>query len=209
MKRRIMMAALLATTTSMLAGCGSPGTTRDKKLASNMAKARPALIETREEVASILANVDKLQTESTDPTTVYPEFRKQAESIAKRAEKLKKHRMAIAKSGKIKFDAWREELKTIRDETLRAQSLQRMQEALKAQEKTLASLKRTQTILDAFSIDLKDLVKYLDLDLSRKGIEAITSSFDKSRKDGLKLKQEIDGVLKTISKAQNVSIPQT
>jgi len=206
MKAQIKNSILLLAAVGLVAGCASTGTKRTDKVDSATETTRNGLEKTKAVVAETLATLDSLQLESTVLADAYPAFQKQAKAVASGAEKAKKNSIAMQDAGKAKFDAWKLELDSIQDAKLKKTSMKGMTDAIAKHDVLLKLIKESGTIMDPFVSDLNDIVKYLDLDLSKESIKKI-SGFNgpvkKAAKDGDKVQKWIDKVVEELAKSES------
>ncbi len=206
MKKQIGTFVLLLTAIGLVAGCASTGAKRTDKVDSSVETTRVGLTEAKQLVAETLGTLDSLQLESTILADAYPVFQKQVNGIADAAAKLKKDSVAMQEAGKVKFDTWKAELEAIANEQIKKTSTKSMNDAIKKHEALLSLLKESDTVMDPFASDLADIVKYLDLDLSKESIKKISGfngPIKKANKSGEKLQKWIDNVVKELASAES------
>ena len=193
------------TTVGLVSGCVSTGAKRTEKVDSAVGNTRVGLEQSKALIGETLATLNSLQLESTVLADVYPVFKKEVKAVADSAEKVKKNSAALQDAGKVKFDAWKLQLESIQDETLKKSSQKGMNEALKKHEDLLKLLKESETVMDPFVSDLNDIVTYLDLDLTREGIKKISGlngPIRKAVRSGKDVQKWIDKVVEELTEAQ-------
>lgn len=188
-------AMLAVVAMGLVAGCESTGVKRTDKLATSLDDARRNLQTANVAVSNTLVTLALLQQEDTVLADTYPALKKQVSEVSSSVARIKQGSLAVQQAGKAKFDAWKLELETIQDENLKKQSLKRMETSLKAHEELIKLLNETETTLDPFVANLSDIVKYLDLDLSKDGIKSISGEMKKAGKSGEKVQDWIAGVV--------------
>ena len=206
MRKQIGKFMLLLSAIGLVAGCSTTGAKRTDKVDSSVETTRAGLIVAKQLVAETLGTLDSLQLESTALADAYPVFQKQVKGVADAADKLKKNSIAMQEAGKVKFDAWKAELEVIANEKIKKTSMKSMNDAIKKHETLLALLKKSDTVMDPFVSDLSDIVKYLDLDLSKDSIKKISGfngPIKKANKSGEKLQKWIDNVVKELASAES------
>ena len=207
MKTQMKNFVLLLAAVGLVAGCASTtGAKRSDKVESTVADTRGGLEATKVLISETLASLDSMQLESTVLPDAYAAFQKQVKGVGDAAVKLKKNSVAMQEAGKVKFDAWKAELETITNEQIKKTSMKGMNEAIAKHEDLLKLLKESGTVLDPFVSDLGDIVKYLDLDLSKESIKKISGAFGqikKTDKSGKKVQKWIDDVVAELAKAES------
>ncbi len=206
MKKLIGTFALFLATIGLVAGCASTGVKRADKLDTSVETTRSGLEQTKVLVNETLDSLATLQLESTVLADAYPKFKKDVKAVADAAAQLKKNSAAMQDAAKVKFDAWKAQLETITNEKIKKSSMKQMNAAIAKNEALIKRLKESETVMDPFVSDLNDIVKYLDLDLSKGGFKKI-SGFNgpvkKADKDGQKLQKWIDNVVEELAKAKS------
>ena len=209
MKKQIGTFVLLLTTIGLVAGCSTTGAKRADKVESSVATTRVGLENAKTLIGETLGTLDGMQLESTVLTDAYPVFQKQVKGVGNAAANLKKNSLAMQEAGKVKFDAWKAELEVIANEKIKKTSMKSMNDAIKKHEALLTLLKESETIMDPFVSDLADIVKYLDLDLSKEGIKKISGfngSIKKADKSGKKVQKWIDNVVAELAKSESAPV---
>ena len=206
MKTQIRNSVLLLAAIGLVAGCASTGAKRTGKVESSAADTRVGLEEAKQSISEVLATLGSLQLESTVLADAYPVFQKQVKAVASGAEKVKKNSIAMQEAGKVKFDAWKLELESIQDAQLKKASTKRMTDAIAKHEGLLKLVKESETVMDPFVSDLTDIVKYLDLDLSKDSIKKISGfngPIKKAAKSGGNVQKWIGKVVEELAKSES------
>ncbi len=205
MKTQIKSFVLLLVAVGLVAGCASTGQKRRSKVESSVETTRTGLETAKLSISQTLDTLASLQLDETVLAEAYPVFQKQVKAVTSGAEKAKKNSIAMQNAGQAKFDAWKLELEGIQDAKLKKISMKQMEDAFAKHEGLLTLLKESGTVMDPFISDLDDIVKYLDLDLSKESIKKISGfngSIRKAAKDGDKVQKWIDTVVKELAKAE-------
>ena len=206
MNKQIRNFVLALTAVGLVSGCASTGSKRTDKVQSTATDTRGGLEDTKVLIGETLGSLDSMQLESTVLPDAYAAFQKQVKGVADAAAKLKKNSVAMQEAGKVKFDAWKLELDGIQNEQIKKTSMKGMNEAIAKHEDLLNLLKESGTVLDPFVSDLTDIVKYLDLDLSRESVKKISGfngSIKKADKSGKKVQKWIDNVIAELAKSES------
>lgn len=206
MTGKMATCAWLAAVTALMAGCASTGIKRTEKVQSTVKETRTELADAKKSISETLETLNSLQLAGTTLSDTYPEFKKQVKAVTADAKKLKENSIALQKAGQAKFEAWNAQLQEIQDESLRQSSMKRMKEAQAEHEKLLSLIKQAENVMDPFVSNLNDIVKYLDLDLSREGIKSISGlggPIRKANKSGQKVLEWIDEVTKELARYES------
>jgi outer membrane murein-binding lipoprotein Lpp len=159
---------------ALLAGCASTGYQKGDKTAANIQAAAdqigslPGLID--KTVASLN---DIVQKPAADLRPQYKSFTENLTAVESTAKSVADTRRAMGEKDKEFFAKWDEQLAQIKNEDIKARSQSRKDEV----KKNLLAIKRSYTEAEMafkpFMSDLKDVQKYLSVDLTPGGVASI------------------------------------
>lgn len=188
-------AMLAMVAAGLVAGCASTGVKRTDNLAASVDAAKRNLQSANASILNVTTTLSLIQKEETLLADTYPVLKKQVAEVASAAERVKKGNLAVEKAGKNNYDFWKMELSAVQDENLKKQSTKRMESSLKEHEDQLKMLKDTEAVLDPLVTTLSDIVKCLDLDLSKEGVKNISSEINGASESGKKAQKLIAGAV--------------
>ena len=183
-----MLVALLV----LAAGCASSGYDKGNKTAEGIQKAADRIAALSGQIDKTLASLNGLvEKPQADLRPQYKQFAADLAKVESSAKDIASARRAIGKEGKDFFAKWDEQLAQINNEDIKARSQSRKDEV--AGKLMAIKLSYTQAEMDyrPFITDLKDVQKYLSVDLTSGGIAAIKEPAAKVTKDVVPLKTSI------------------
>lgn len=186
--------AMLAVVVAVLvAGCASTGVKRTDNLVSSLDAAKRNLQAANVSVSNTMSTLALIQEEETVLADTYPALKKQVAEVSSAVDRVKKGNLAVQKAGKDKYDSWKAELAAVQDENLKKQSMKRMEASLKDHEDQLKMLNETEAAIDPLVTTLSDIVKCLDLDLSKEGVQNISKEIKAACASGKKVQELVAG----------------
>jgi hypothetical protein len=175
--------ALLAT------GCASSGYNKGEKTAQNIQTAAnriaalPALVD--KTLASLDAMVNK---PAADLRPQFKQFNADLAEVESAAKEVGAARRSMGEKGKEFFAAWDAQLAQINNEDIKARSEARKKEVSDRMEAIKRSYTEAEMAFRPFFNNLKDVQKYLSVDLTTGGVAAIKDTVAKANQDAVKLK---------------------
>jgi len=202
MRRRVLVLLVALMTVGIISGCSTTGTKRSAKSASSMQSTRvnieKAYIQVDQTVAALNGLLDKNQ----DLKKQYSVFVKETDKIAAGLKKAEGRTKSMKAQGEAQFKAWQKELEGFESEEMRQRSEQRLQDALKEREDLINLAQTANENIAPFLTDLRDIRKYLDVDLSRSSVDSISDLIGKTEKDSLKVKEWLEELVLELTKIE-------
>jgi hypothetical protein len=192
-------------TNSMLAkvvGNSSPGHQRAIKATASMTDAQDELMEAKsliEETMTILEGI--VQGENIDLRKQYNQFVKKKTASEKQCEKVTESAENMKTQGDAFFLAWEQELISIENPDIRRPSEERRTVSLKSHEKMTTAMQNAIDSFKSFLNNMKDIQKYLDIDLTPAGISLISTQTGKSKEKAVTAQETIDVAIAEIDRA--------
>ena len=187
-----LMGLMAASLALALTGCDSMGyqkgskTGADIQAAANRIAALPNSID-----QTIAALNDLVEKPQPDLRPQFKAFSSQLAEMSSEAKDIAAKRRSMAEEGKRFFAKWDEELAKIQNENIKARAQSRKQEVTQKLQAIKQSYAEAETAFEPFLADLKDVQKYLSVDLTSGGIAAMKSTAAKATKESVPLKQTI------------------
>jgi acetylglutamate synthase len=203
----IAIAALtVAVTTTFITGCQSSGYDAGNKTAADIQAAADRIAAGPAQIDAVLASlndmVDKPQAD------LRPQYQLFADNVAKveaAAKAIAANRKSMGERQKEFFAKWDEQLAQIKNEDIKARSQSRKDEVNKNLLAIKTSYLEAATAFKPFMANLKDVQKYLSVDLTTGGIAAIKDTVTKVNESAVPLKTSIAKVAEDF-KALGVSM---
>ena len=184
------LAAVLA-----IVGCASSGYEKGAKTAEDIQSAANRIAALPGKIDGALNALDELVTKP--QANLVPQFKAfsgQLADLVTEGKDIMAARHSLADNGKAFFAKWDEQLAQIQNEDIKARSQSRKAEVAQK----LADIKRSyaeaEVAFKPFLSDLKDVQKYLSVDLTAGGVAAMKDSAAKASKEAGPLKDSIGKV---------------
>ena len=167
-----------------------------------MKDAQDELIEAKNLIENTMTTLDGVvQEENIDLRKQYKRFVKKMTASEKQCEKVTESAENMKTQGDAFFLAWEQELISIENPDIRKPSEERRTMSLKSHEKMTAAM---QNAIDSFKLflnNMKDIQKYLDIDLTPAGISLISTQTGKSKEKAVTAQETIDVAIAEIDRA--------
>lgn len=213
MKKRILAVAALASffcTIALLSGCASTssGVSRTSKTTADLADTRLRLDKAKAQIGKTLAALDGLTSpETTDLLKQYKALCKEIKivgswekKVVARGDSMRAHKDKMLKE-------WEEELGAFANEELRRRSEQRHAERVEMFNSLADVMANAREIYDPFYSDLKDIQRYLDIDLNPGSIQSISDLIAATNEHGKETQDWIDEVMGALRKLEQEMSP--
>lgn len=184
-----------------LAACGTLGEQCVKSTTASIDDAQAALVQARAQIDTTMGKLDLLMTKS-DPNLrfEYDQFVRQVDESIKNKNLLFDRLYDLRSEGKVYFQVWEKELKSFRNEDIREQCERRRNVALDNYRQMTDAVQSSVDCYKMLLADLRDIQRYLDIDLTPGGIEAISETVDKSTRDSALVLEVIDIALNKVNR---------
>jgi len=189
---------------ALFTGCASEsGVDRAGKAATGMASMKTLCDDANKQIDKTLAALNSIAAvKSGDAKPAFSSYVSEVNAANDMAADAKATADEMRAKGRAFFSEWEKQIDTIQDADLKAKAKARSEERSKEYAKIEEAMGTAKGKWNTFSSDLSDLKKYLDNDLSPKGIESASGLFKKSNLDGVDLKNAITAVSSQLEKVR-------
>jgi hypothetical protein len=175
-----------------LAGCASSGYQKGTKTGANIQDAANRIGALSGRVDQTVAALnDLVGNPQPDLRPQFKTFSSQLAGMVSEAEDIASARSKMAANSKEFFAKWDEELALIRNEDIKARSQGRKEEVMQKLQAIKRSYAEAEMAFKPFLADLRDVEKFLSVDLTTGGIAAIKDTAANAAKDAGPLKASI------------------
>jgi hypothetical protein len=190
----ISLLVALAGTAILLTACGTTkGYKQADKTGAGIAEFRDEIVKGKNAIDATMKSLgDVAAAATTDPRKSYEQYSKDVANLESTANTIRKRAQSMQAQGQAYFKQWEKELATLSNPEIRALAEQRkakLQETF-ASIRTLAEPLKAQ--FDPWMSNLKDLQKYLGMDLTIAGVDAAKGLFIKTTEAGLAVQKSMD-----------------
>jgi len=183
---------ILTAATALIAGCATSGYESGTKTAKNIQKASGKIAELNTQVDTTLAALnDLVGSPKPDLRPQYKTFASQMKDLESTASEITKARMAMGEKGKEFFAKWDAEIAQINNEDIKARSQSRKDEVNQKLQTIKRSYSETEVAFKPFAANLRDVQKFLSVDLTTGGLASIKDVVGKATQNAVPLKQAL------------------
>ncbi|HEX5220050.1 MAG TPA: DUF2959 family protein [Verrucomicrobiae bacterium] len=176
----------------LAAGCASSGYDKGNKTAQNIQAAANRIAALPGQIDKTLASLNDLVNKpQTDLRPQFKQFTANLAEVESAAKDIGAARRAMGEKSKEFFAAWDAQLAQINNEDIKARSEARKKDVADKMEAIKRSYTEAETAFRPFMNSLKDVQKYLSVDLTSGGVSAIKDTVTKANQDAAKLGEEI------------------
>lgn len=166
-----------------------------------MKDAQDELMEAKSLIEDTMTILDGIvQQENNDLRKQYKQFVKKMTASEKQCEKVTESAENMQTQGDAFFLAWEQELISIENPDIRKPSKERRTVSLKSYEKMTVAMQNAIDSFKSFLNDMKDIQKYLDIDLTPAGISLISTQTGKSKEKATIAQETIDVAITEIDR---------
>jgi hypothetical protein len=203
----ITLAALtVAATTALFTGCKSAGYDTGNQAAAGIQATADRIAASSGQIDAVLASLnDMVEKPQADLRPQYKQFTANLSALESSAKEVAAGRQSMADKQKELFAKWDEQLAQIKNEDIKARSQSRKDDVNKSLLAIKTSYLDAATAFKPFMANLKDVQKYLSVDLTTGGIAAIKDTVAKVNQSAVPLKTSIAKVAEDF-KALGVSM---
>ena len=181
-----------AVAAALLAGCATKGYESGNKTATNIQKAANKISAFSGQVDATLASLNELVSNpKPDLRPQFKTFASHMKSLESSAGEITKARMAMGTEGKDFLAKWDAEIAQINNEDIKARSLSRKAEVNEKLQTIKRSYAETEVAFKPFINDLRDVEKFLSVDLTTAGLTSIKDVVGKATQHAVPLKQSL------------------
>jgi len=180
--------ATCAAALTLAAGCASSGY-KGEKTAQNIQTTATRIEGLPAMVDKTMASLDDLVNKpQADLQPQFKQFNANLAELESSAKEIGAARRSMGEKGKEFFAEWDKQLAEINNEDIRARSEARKKEVIEKMDAIKRSYTEAETAFRPFMADLKDVQKYLSVDLTAGGVAAIKPTVAKANKNAAALK---------------------
>lgn len=211
-----MSTGIVARTTCLIAlglltgGCFAmrPGYERASNTAAGMGNYRAEAAKSRAQVDTVLEALDGVgKNIGTNPRVAFEQFAHEVDVAEQQARATSAAGRHMHSYGDAFFQAWDREIASIQGEGVRERATKR-RGALQSEYAQIHALRdRAEASNNQFVRDLRDLVIYLQADLTPKGVAEAADLGSRIKKDGHAVQKEFDKVLAAVDDVERELVP--
>jgi ABC-type transporter Mla subunit MlaD len=191
----IRLTAGLATCAAALvlaAGCASSGYDKGNQTAQNIQTAANRIAALPGQIDKTMASLNDLVSKpQADLRPQFKQFTANLSEVESAAKDIGAARRTMGEKSKEFFAAWDAQLAQINNEDIKARSEARKKDVADKMEAIKRSYTEAETAFRPFMNSLKDVQKYLSVDLTPGGVAAIKDTVTKANQDAAKLGETI------------------
>ncbi len=191
---QIQRIACLATCTAALvaAGCASSGYDKGNKTAANVQSTANRIGVLPAQIDKTLATLkDLIEKPQADLRPQFKQFNADLHEVETTARDIAAARRAMGDQSKEFFAAWDKQIATINSEDIRARSQARKDEVNERMQTIKRSYTEAEVAFRPFMTELKDVQRFLAVDLTAGGLAAIKEPVNRATKASIPLKTAI------------------
>jgi len=178
---------------ALLAGCATSGYESGNKTAKNIQKAADKIGALSTQVDATLAALNDLVAHpQPDLRPQFKTFTAKMKTLDNSAKEITKARMAMGDEGKEFLAKWDAEVAQINNEDIKARSENRKAEVTAKLQAIKRSYAEAEVAFKPFAGDLRDIEKYLSVDLTTGGLAAMKDVVTQASVHATPLKQSLD-----------------
>jgi hypothetical protein len=188
----VSLAASTVAATLLLAGCASTGYDKGNKTAANIQAAADLIGALPAQVDKTLTSLsDIVEKPQADLRPQYKQFAANMSEVESSAKEIAAARKSMAEKQKEFFAKWDEQAAQIQNEDIKARSQARKDEVNQKMLAIKTSYAEAEMAFKPFMSDLKDVQKYLSVDLTTAGVAAIKDPAAKAVQHAVPLKASV------------------
>lgn len=177
---------------ALLTGCASSGYQAGNKTAQDIQSAATQITNVSAQLDSTIKAMNALvDAPQSDLRPQFKDFSSSLASLQAGVQRVASLRSAMAENGKTFFDEWDQQLAVIKNEDIKARSEARKAEVSQKLMDIKRSYAEAETAFKPLMSDLQDVQKYLSVDLTTGGLDAIKEPAAKATADAAKVKTTI------------------
>lgn len=184
--------AACASTLLLGAGCASSGYDKGNQTAQNIQTAANRIAALPAQINKTMASLDELVNKpQADLRPQFKQFSANLSEVESAAKDIAAARRSMGEKSKAFFAEWDKQLAQINNEDIKARSEERKKDVASRMETIKRSYTEAETGFRPFLSGLKDVHKYLSVDLTPGGVAAIKNTVTKADQDSAKLGETI------------------
>jgi hypothetical protein len=185
----VSLAASTLAAAILLTGCASSGYDKGNKAAANIQAAADLIAALPGQVDTTLTSLnDMIEKPQADLRPQYKQFSANMSKVESTGKSIAGARKSMAEKQKEFFAKWDEQMAQIKNEDIKARSQSRKDEVNKNMLAIKTSYAEAEMAFKPFMNDLKDVEKFLSVDLTTAGVAAIKDTAAKATQHAVPLK---------------------
>ena len=199
---QVLFTLVVIAFTTYLVGCATKaGFKQGAKTAERMNDAQTELLAAKSQTeATTTALNDFGKQDGIDLPTQFKEFGKAIDSMESEFGRARKSVAKVNEQGNKFFQDWENEIALMTSEDIRQLSETRKTNLLESFNRIDASMQQAEAAYGAFMSDLRDVERFLSIDLTTGGIAAISDTIQKTNADSQTLQKQIEAVIAELSR---------
>ncbi len=183
--------AACATALLLGAGCASSGYDKGNQTAQNIQNAANRIAALPAQINKTMASLDELVNKpQADLRPQFKQFTANLNEVESAAKDIAAARRSMGEKSKEFFAEWDKQLALINNEDIKSRSQARKQDVAAKMEAIKKSYTEAEVAFRPFMSELKDVQKYLSVDLTPGGVAAIKNTVAKADQSAAKLGEE-------------------
>lgn len=205
----IYMTMLLLGMTACLAACGTLGEQYVERATASIHEAQDELTQAKAQIEGTMSKLNVLVNQKEkDMRQPYKLFVRQLAESEVSKEGLRDRLEEMKTDGDTYFQVWERELESFSNPEIRERCEKRRNTALESYQQVTETVQATIDSFDLLLVDLRDIRRYLDIDLTSGGIAAISEVIDKANADSAEVKDLIDSAIRALDRMASDLSPQ-
>lgn len=186
-----------------IVGLESSGHKRIMKTSSTLSDSKDELLKTKSIIGDAMTTMNGLvQQTFEDILKQYKQFSKELANAEKQCSKMCDSAEEIQAQGDRFYIAWEEELASFDNPDIRKRSEDRRQISLESYHRMTIAVQAAVEGFDPFLAEMKDIQKYLDIDLTPAGIASISTQIEKTIEKATVVQENIDVAVAEIDRVK-------
>jgi chromosome segregation ATPase len=182
-----------------VAGCKTTGTERAEMAAQSLEALQADITKTNQQLGVTLTSLnDLVKNPKEDLKPQYQTFTKAMDGLEAQVASLKSRSEAMKARGREYFKAWEESSKTVNDPDMKAHSEERRAKLETRFEEVKTNLGATVDQGKKLMDSLRDMRRYLSLDLTANGLKLAAGPAEKATADAKELQADVDTITKKL-----------
>ena len=188
----ITTSVILAACLGVLAGCASHNYDKGQATAASLKASSEKIDAASGQLNATLASLnDLVNNPQPDLRPQYTKFSNNVDDLGKLARHVQDSVAAMREKGKEFFDQWNAQLAEIKNEDIRSRSTARQQEVSAALSDVKTSYAEAETAFRPLMSNLRDIQKYLGIDLTRAGVASMKDITAKTNEESATLRTAV------------------
>lgn len=187
-----------------ISACSTTGIERSEEVQSKMEAVDNNIEEIVDQIDAINYSLDELtDRDQEDLKRSFDRFSENASMIKEMERDFEKYADEMEASGKAYFEEWDEQSQEYDNPEIQARSEERREELGRTYDKIAQNNVGVKEAFQTYVSDVNEIEEFLSNDLTRDGIDSISTTSDKVVNNGAHLKRELQNLQAAIEEARN------